>query len=201
MRTSFLVIVLVVGTLLFSGCIVQSLHPFFTKDAVTKMSGLVGTWKRLPLGDEQEPKHPWLFGEETISTRDDKGGAGDLNVTYFKVGESTFVDATAGDTEPGGPSKWWSMHTAPVHTLSKVVLEKDRLEMRRLDYKWLEKAAKSKQVTLPYVEYENSGDRLLFTATSDQWMDFLGKHGENDKAFPAGDAVKFTRLVEAGAKR
>jgi hypothetical protein len=194
MRTRTIVVAILAAGIL-SGCVVQSLHPFHTSEAVTEVPDLLGIW--MPLGDEedQETGVPWIFSKDAIRTTDENGKTGKLDVTWFKVGESLFVDATAGDPDDQGVNEWWAVHVAPIHTVCKVVLVGDRVTFRPLRYDWLRGAVQKKKVSLPHVQVERDGGHLLFTATSKEWMAFLAEYGDDEGAFAPQDSLVFQRLV------
>jgi hypothetical protein len=189
------VVVATLAVALLGGCVVQSLHPFHTPEAVAEVPEILGIW--LPVDDEEEKRlgNPWIISKEAVQTTDDDGRPGKLDVTWFKAGESLFVDATAGDPDDHGVSEWWAVHVAPVHTVCKVVLEGDILTFRPLRYDWLRKAVQEKKVTLPHVQLERDGEHVLFTATSKEWMAFLKEHGDDEEAFTPQDSLVFQRLV------
>jgi len=183
--------VLLVATVL-NGCVVQSLNPFFTKDAVVPLAHLWDEWDRIDHSDGLPASaRPWEIGKTEITTYDgDKPGP--LKVTYFRVGQNTFVDATAGDLDSDSPcgNAWWSFNIRAVHTLARIIFAKDRLEVRPLDYDWLNREIDAERVNLPRTE---TGNDFVFTATPSEWMEFLKKHGSSTDAFPEKEALIFTR--------
>lgn len=187
-------VLLVLCVLLLSGC-VQSLNPFFTDDAKVAMPELNGRWTML--GDNGQPKaqKDWVFEDGRIMTYSEKGGAGILVATWFKVGGQLFVDTTADSVEPGVISDWWVFHVMPVHILCKVEQNGGKLTFRPLSLDWTKNAATNGLTALPFVRGRD-GDMTLFSAEPQQWMDFLKQQATNDEAFAGDNACTFERSQE-----
>jgi hypothetical protein len=176
------------------GCVVQSVHPFFTGEAVAPMSALNGRWAALDSEGKPVKQQPWVFGDNTLTAFDENGRTAALEVVYFKVGDRIFVDSTAKDAEASGVSGWWSFHVRAMHCLSRMETNATELVFKPLNYDWLAKAAADKRVSLPYVKPAGKDDLLIFTASSGQWMEFLREHGADDEVFPDKGKLTFRRV-------
>lgn len=191
MKTAKAICMLTVSVLFLGGCIVQSLNPYYTKESVCAVPGIQGEWRLLDEKGKPEPIKPWTFLNGKIQAFEKNGMAGTIKATYFTAGKSFFLDSIA--DEPGeGTNKWWTMHVFPVHLATKVETDGKRLTLTPMNHSWMEKAVKNKTVTIPYiwVKEENSA---LFTASSEEWMDFLTKNANNKDLFSDDNALHFIR--------
>ncbi len=178
-----------------SGCIVQSIHPFLTKDAEISFPEIDGEWVDSETKSKDIPVKPWIFKGKLLQTFDEDGVEGPLEISYFKIGESIFMDITLTDQsdEPINRNEWWQANVLSVHTLCKVKLDGDSLVLIPLDYNWLKDAISNNKVTLPYIN-QNLDIDILFTATPADWMAFLNEHKDNDQIYAPDFEFKLERL-------
>lgn len=183
-----------VALVLLSGCVVQSFHPFYQEQAKTPLPELVGEWTLAAAGSDKAPSvPPWVFTENgELITYDEKGVAGKLRATFFKVGEQLFCDFEAGDTEEGRLNPYWILHVRPVHTVAKVQRTAQQLTLVPLNYEWFKKAVAGGEVNLPHLKRDKD-DVLLVTAPPEQWARFLGRYGADTNAFPPNTAYVLRR--------
>jgi len=181
--------VLVMAMFCFCGCIVQSLHPYYTAEAVIEAPVKKGAWTMIKKSGKPAMPKPWVFENDKITIYDDHGACGIVNVVYFKVEETIFIDAIAG--EPcKGICTWWAMHLTPVHTICRVEIQNDSLTLSPINYEWIEKKLKERPLSLPHLERKDE-DFLVFTASAQEWMVFLKKHRNDSKLFSETHALKF----------
>ncbi len=181
--------------LVLSGCIVQSVQPFYAASSIVQVPGIEGEWAMLDAKGKARDQNAWNFGRDRVITYDDQGARGELKVTYFRVGDGYFADATA-DEPSAGTSSWWVMHVVPVHTVSRVVLTDDSLVIVPLSFAWMKRAIREQRVSLPSIRWD-AADDLVFTATSEEWLAFLEKFGSNTDVFPEDGALRFVRKKSA----
>lgn len=190
------ILLLSASFLLCSGCIVQSLNPFFVKEAAVALPELKGEWLLVSEGKEdvsQKYKTPWtLDGDGNFQTYDDKGIGSLLEARFFKVDDAVFVDLYPGDIEQNKINFWWALHVAPVHSVCRVRADKDQMVLVPLDYNWLQDQLKAGKVKLPFLKAENE-DIFIFSASSSEWMKLLKGLKDNGEAFPAEKAYIFKR--------
>lgn len=199
MKKSIRALLLCTVLLFFSGCIVQSIKPFYLENAVTEVPEILGEWVRADeIKDEKTPK-PWAFKEEEIITTGKNGIKGVLKATYFEVADVIFLDTTISPPEDEGLNEWRQIHLAPVHLLCKVEIKKDQLSLIPLDTDWMKKALDKQEINLP-PPARNQNDYLLFDASPQQWMALLKAHGKNPKLFSDGSAFKFVRPADFAKK-
>jgi hypothetical protein len=185
--------------LALAGCVVQSLHPFYTPTSVTKPTELAGDWYPIEsTADTNRPVRAWPLTASDAKQFEwvtyVENSPGKLKVTFFHVGTNLFADFLAGDFD--GAEKclngYWLIHVYPVHSVARVETNNHQLTIIPLNEDWLRKAIHSNTVSLAHLQPEGAED-LLYTATPGNWMKFLGRYGTDTNAFPIQDAYKFRR--------
>lgn len=183
--------------LLLGGCVVQSFHPYCTEASkVETPEAIVGLWKPVKLTGNKEDLEEitaWRFSKDSVLTHNKENVPSLLDTTFFKIDGELYCDFTAADPAKNKPmaNDYWVLNVTPVHTLCKVALKGDRLALSPLDYSWLEKAVKAKEVSLPVLK--RKGGLYLYTATPEQWEAFLKEHGKNEEVF-SDEMFVFTRV-------
>lgn len=175
--------------LCFSGCIVQSLNPFYTPEAVIETPMKNGGWEMVDENGKPEMAKPWLFENNKITVYDEKGLSSAVKVVYFRVEDTIFIDATA-DEPTHKICAWWAMNLAPVHTICRVETKDGNLILKPIDFEWIDKALKAKTFHLSYLE-KMGWDSFLITASSKDLMNFLKKNRQDNKLFSETHAMKF----------
>ena len=180
---------------LFGGCLVMSLHPFFTDTDSVFEKAIIGTW-----GDKA--------GKATLTFK--QFGANAYRVIYV---QSEVSAAPGGKKEGGEPGEFeghvgkingtlfldlypdkdsWNrlkndalaVHLAPTHTISKVWMEGDKLMVASLDHDWL-KDLVARNGTL--IAHEMVEGAIVLTASTESLQEFLKKYSSEPKAFPTAD--------------
>jgi hypothetical protein len=172
--------------LLLAGCVIQSLNGFYTDESRCPMPGVVGKWQLVAQGGSEvkDKIKEWELAEGGITAYDEKGVKSKLETVYFKVADSVFVDCTAGAAEENSANIYWILNVMPVHTLCKVVLDKETLKFIPLDFKQMKKTYDEGKSGLKAVKAQSEADRIIFTSTSEEWIEFLKKNGSSKELFP-----------------
>jgi hypothetical protein len=192
MRTTALALIL---ALTCGGCLVMSLHPFFSDTNAVYDKSLVGTWVN--------------SSDESVLTFEQSGPAA-YHATFLRK-EITSPDG--GKKEPGQPGEFeahigringllfldlypdknsWdrlknealAVHLAPTHTISRITITDDVLTVSGLDHDWLKALVAKNPKVIAHEEVEGA---IVLTASTKALVGFLAKYGTNPKAFPAGD--------------
>ncbi|MFC2140468.1 hypothetical protein ACFLQ1_01960 [Candidatus Auribacterota bacterium] len=177
----------------FNGCIVWSVNPFYTDDAVIEMPALNGKWQPIKIALENKSDKAWHFESDTILTFDKEGEPGSLKAVYFKIGDDIYLDTMPDDPDETGVGMWWIAHVFPVHTLCKVELSEDKLILRPLSYKWFNDAIEKKIISLPFSEQEGDDDMIIYYPSAKEWMAFLKTHGKEEGLFSQEDVFEFVK--------
>ena len=190
-KAFILLFVSVVSLVILSGCVVQSINPFYAADAVIDLPEVSGTWVLKKSSVDEGLNREWTFSADKIALPDAKGGSFVLSSRFFRIGDMLFLDAIA-DSPPDGLSFWWVLHVTPVHTVSRVIADNQQMKIIPLNASWMEAAVKQKTVVLSAVRHPEQNS-YLFTATSADWAEFLRKYGKDQNVFPEKDAFVFAR--------
>lgn len=196
MKKTVLVVPLFFITVLLSGCLVQSFNPFYTEDSLTQLPEIYGSWRliRDDSGDVSNANiPPWQFAGERVTTFDGRGLEAKLQVKYFSINETIFMDITAGDPYTSSISEIWAMHVAPVHTVVKVTIDKDTLILTPLNYDWLKSALVINKIALPSIKLETA-DMTVFNPSPEKWMAFLKEYKDEKGVFSEERRYEFRRI-------
>ena len=194
-KIGFIVLLLCIPVLV-TGCLIQSLTPFYTEESLIQFPGIYGSW-RLIRDDSGDVSNadipPWQFTGGRITTFDGRGLEAKQQVKYFSIDDTVFMDITAGDPHTSSISEIWAMHVAPVHTLVKVTIKKDTLILTPLNYDWFESALISNLIALPAIKLETA-NMTVFNPGPETWMAFLRKYKDQKEIFSEKLRYEFKRV-------
>ena len=166
-------------SILLLGCL-PSFHPFCTEQMKEAVPELEGKWQVLSHGKQGATKrNPWIFKGNEAIVFDAENRKGLLQVSFFRVDGTLYVDTISGEAQEGINAEWLC-HLLPFHDLCKVIVDGDRVEIWGFDYEVFEKGLKDGRLDLPYVKRE---DLILFTATPQQWTAFLKEKGNEGSLY------------------
>lgn len=174
-------------SLLTSGCYVQSLNVFYADNTIAVIPELMGDWTSQIQMGESVTNHItfWTFGTNTVDTYDGDNAYSELEVVYFKLDGTYFMDFTAGRPLKGRDSLgnfYWGAGLTLVHSLCKLQIENDTLTLIPLDLDWFTDSIKEGTLDIPYIRKHKSSN-YIFTATPEEWIEFLDKHKDNEMVF------------------
>ena len=149
---------------IFAGCIdslVQSLNPFYTKEAVVELPQLEGEWLSFLVFEDdtvaQMNIKPWVFEDSTIKIFDENRKISVAHTKFFQIEDSYFADIVMANFDLDDDFEnedllysdmnftmftLWSMsHWRPVHVVYKVQIDQDNtsLALTPLSFNWLAK--------------------------------------------------------------
>lgn len=162
---------------LLSGCVIGSSNAFYTPELVVEAPELNGPWY-FDESTKVEEESPLVVSPGKFTIYDDKGVPADAKAVFFKIDGVLFVDIFP---DEGQLRKELVGDRPPVHLLNRVLIKGEKISFNPLDYDWLIKAVEAGDITFPLEKFEN-GD-VLFTASSEQWVEFLRTHKDNPLAF------------------
>ena len=124
------VLIISLFCLIFSGCLVPSLHPFYTDETLVVEPNLVGAWAVEDMN--------WTFSadnEKTYKLTVVQGGAaGQFQVHLFQLEDDLFMDLYPEELPKEVPlPDFYKFHLLPVHHVMKMTVDKQRIEMHFLD--------------------------------------------------------------------
>ncbi len=185
------VLVFCVVALFCSSC-VRSLNPFYTDEVKIDCKEIKGLWLMQEEGKAGKCEQVWQFGDDKVRTCSDKGVCGILKTVYFRIGDSIFMDTTAGDLREGVVNEWWQMHMLPVHFVSKVVINGDVMVVKPLNNDWFKENIGSSGLSVAQIK-TNQYDSLALDVKPADWVQFLGKYANDEKAFSGKVQYTFKR--------
>jgi hypothetical protein len=171
-------ILLVFGiALLFSGCVVPSLHPLFTEKDLVFDPALIGTWV------EENEKETWTFQKAGDHTYDlfyeGEGDSAEFEAHLLRLGKFEFLDIYP--EEPDIKNDFCKFHLILTHTFSRIWIDGDTLRTAMLNPQWLEDMIARRNVK---IAHERLDDRIVLTASTKELQKFILKYAEDINAFP-----------------
>jgi hypothetical protein len=204
MKTRNILLTGLVG-LLFTGCFVKSLHPFYRDDEALFKKEMLGTW----VGEdsstwkiEQSMKSTGLFKPGVpenayLITFTDKNGTSQFSVHLFKLGARLFLDFYPEEVK--STNDFMAAHLVPAHTVARVDLLKDKMVIQWYNEEWLIGLFRQNKIRIAHekvpLEAGKSGDdnyQVVLTASTDDLQKFMMKYSDDPSAFK-GDYTSVLR--------
>jgi hypothetical protein len=194
-RTSvlYLAIVLAVGSLMISGCddgggFVLSLEPSYTPTDLGSEQALVGAWTTAEgdatLNFEQGERQEYRV---VVKEKDEgRESSAEFEAHLVRLGTLWFIDFLPNGKTAG--TEFYQMHLFRAHSIARIELSQDTLQMAFLDATWLQKKIDEKAVGISHQKIDGM---LLLTGATEEVQDLLFLHGNDDEAFP--DPIHLTR--------
>jgi hypothetical protein len=187
--------------ILLSGCYVQSLNKFYTDDLKVELPQITGEWiSTIHFGDDVSNKKisPWKFTENAIETYDSDDKYSELEVVYFRIGNNLLMDYTAGepskDDSKSCGNVFWSTGIALTHSLCRIIIKDDSLIMIPMNIEWLAEKIENKTLTLSFIKADKDSN-YIFTASSEQWVEFLKTHADDKGLFDEDLRFEFKKAL------
>lgn len=184
-----------------------SLQPLFTGDDPAFEPGLLGNWgpsegnesfcklEELKTGAyglrckredessasaEPETPPPAQPGTEISNGSTDEQEFGDLRfeVRLFEIGNRRFLDFSP--ASPNVKLDFYLFHLVSGHSIAQFRLDKDELELRFLDSKWIKRMVDEKK---DQIEHEEAAGTVLLTGSSEDLQRFVSQYAEDKDAF------------------
>ena len=176
---------------------VVSLQPFYTQVDLEADSRLNETWtdkegdvtfafeQRREKGKEKEY-------ELVVKEKDgEQQVSGKFEVRLVQLGAFWFLDIYPKNNE--GKSEFYRMHFIRAHTITRVEIKQDSIQMAFLSASWLKAKIKENSIDTPYV---NASDALLLTGTTEELQELVFRYANDDQAFADPLLLERQRLEE-----
>jgi hypothetical protein len=161
--------------LLIAGC-VRSFHPLYTEKDLILDQTIVGTWI-----DNDNNVWTFLKGKdksyELVYT--EKNSPAKFSAHLVKLGKYLFLDLAPG--ESGIDNGFFSAHLIPVHTISRIWVYPDSVQLSLFDNGWLKEMIDKKRLS---IAHERQGDSIILTAPTTELQKLVTKFANDKKAFP-----------------
>lgn len=181
---------LALGSIVATGCdnggspFITSLQPLYTQLDLEADSRLNGNWsdkegdvtfsfeERKEEGKEKEYK---LVVEEKDG---EQKVSGEFEARVVGLGAFYFLDIYPQSSKEG--NEFYRAHFARVHTIARVEINQDSIQMAFLSASWLKARIEEKSVDTPCVEVD---DTLMLTGTTKEVQELVFSHANDDEAF------------------
>ncbi|OQX97281.1 MAG: hypothetical protein B6I24_09370 [Bacteroidetes bacterium 4572_128] len=100
---------------------------------------LLGTWA----STEEKMNESWAFEKDKVVKNSYKlihtknGEKRELNAVLVKIGNDIFIDIFINQLKLEFDNYLYRSHFFPVHTFSKIKIEKDEIIIQMFDYEWM----------------------------------------------------------------
>ena len=191
-----LILSLVLITLLLPGCLVKSLHPFYTEKDVIFKKELTGTWT-------DADSAVWIIEQHMQSTgllsRKKPGKAYDITFTnrqgsakflahLFQLNGELYLDFSPDEVSCGNDLA--GFHMVGTHSLAKVWLTGGKIAISWYNEVWLADLFNKNLIRIshervPYDPDNNnpSAVQIILTASTSELQKFIIKYGSDPTAF------------------
>lgn len=177
---------LLLGVILCMGCVnTGSVNPFYTNDTLVPLPQLDGAWIGVETDEEgNESRTPIEIKEGRIIVSEENGTTNSATLVFFKVDDVLFADLQVQKDE--------GLQKIPPHLLFKIINEESQLTFIPFNYKWLEAHVISGEIKISYLREEGE-EGMLFTATSQEWIEFILLNKSNNEIFSVDDQFVINR--------
>ncbi len=174
---------------------VVSLQPFYTKVDLEADPGLTGTWRdkegdvsfSFEAGTEKEYA---LVVKETDGERETSSK---FEAHLMHLGGSWFIDLLPKNN--GGEDEFYRVHFVRGHSIARVELGQDSMQMAFLSASWLRARIEEKSIDTPH---EKADETLLLTGTTEEVQELAYIYANDEKAFADPLSLERTRAEEDG---
>lgn len=178
--------------LVLSGCIIKSLHPFYTEKDLVYNEEINGvyldqdslTWKIEPYYSSEFLSNDSADGSYIVSYTDAEGDSGIFRMHLFLLDGKMYMDFFPGKVELNSPDLF-NFHLIGAHSLARVELQNQTLRLKWYSDAWLNDLLKSKKLKLDHQIIEESSEytSYLITASTAELQKFIIKFGDDPQAF------------------
>lgn len=186
-----LVLLLMTSLALLQGCIVKSLHPFFTASDIVFKKELINHWTDQD-GDHWEIA-PVKESKVTYELRHYKAGEQpeEIFVAHlFRLDRHLYLDLFPIANDSQANDFIFNMHLIPAHSIARVVkLSETEVQIRWMNEKWLRSLFTQNKIKISHevvrdVNVEDDSDfNYVLTASTEELQKFIVKYGDDDDAF------------------
>lgn len=157
-----------------------SLQPFFSESDLETDSHLAGMWA------DQDDDVTFTFKEADdqlyMLTVDEKDGDRKSHVEFeahlVRLGAHRYLDLFPKSTSEG--SAFFMIHLVPAHSLARVEISQDKLQLAFLDGDWLKNQIDDRTVD---VTCQKTSWAMLLTGTTDEVQNLILLHDSEEKMF------------------
>jgi len=195
MKTRIILSVLLVAFFL-QGCLVKSLHPFYTYRDIIYKKELLGQWRDNDSATWEIKQHMRSTGIMKPEVADqsydiaftDKNGTSHFNAHLFRLENQFYLDFLP--SEISCQNDLAGFHLVATHTLAKVDLSGGKISIQWYNEEWLVGLFNKNKIRIAHerVPYEadqkdQESMQVILTAQTEELQKFIIKYGNDPEAF------------------
>ena len=183
---------------LMQGCIVLSVHPFYTQDDIVYRKQLEGNWT------DQEG-HAWRihqnpFKPNTYELHSSKNGR-DVSLlgVLFKLNDEMYLDMVPLQ-DNSEEFLVFDMHMVPTHSIAKVATLNDKeISIKWFNEEWLRKMFTENRIRISHEVMMDQNPKsdddgmYLLTASTEELQGFIKKYGRSEDAYDDNLKLRLTK--------
>ena len=172
---------------------VVSVRPFYTKVDLEADPGLTGSWR----DKEGDVSFTFQEGEEkeyTLVVKEREGDqetSGEFEAHLLRLGGSWFIDFFPKNNN--GEDEFHRVHFFRGHSIARVELGQDSMQMAFLSASWLRARIDEKSIDTPHEKADGS---LLLTGTTEEVQELANLYANDETAFADPLSLERTRVEE-----
>jgi len=172
---------------------VVSLSPFYSKTDLQTDPRLSGTWQ----DEEGDVSFTFEAGTEkeyTLIVKEREGEqqtSGEFEAHLLRLGGSWFIDFFPKSNS--GEDEFHRVHFFRGHSIARVELGQDSMQMAFLSASWLRERIEEKSIDTPSVKADGS---LLLTGTTEEVQELTDLYANDEKAFADPLCLERTQVQE-----
>jgi hypothetical protein len=181
-------VALAFGSIVATGCdsdgspFITSLQPFYTQLDLEADSRLNGIWS----DKEGEVTFSFEEGKEegkvyklVVKEKDgEQEVSGEFEARVVRLGAFDFIDIYPQNSKEG--NEFYRAHFTRAHTIARVEISQDSIQMAFLSARWLKAKMDEKSVNTPCVKVD---DTLMLTGTTEEVQELVFYHANDDGTF------------------
>jgi len=183
-------VALAFGSIVATGCdsdgslFTTSLQPFYTQLDLEADSRLNGLWSDKEGDvtfsfDERKEKEKEKEYKLVVKEKDgEQEVSGEFEARVVRLGAFYFLDIYPQSSKEG--NEFYRAHFTRAHTIARVEISQDSIQMAFLSARWLKAKMDEKSVDTPCVEAD---DTLMLTGTTEEVQELVFSHANDDGAF------------------
>ena len=191
MKKRFLIATAILG-LLMSGCLVKSLHPFYSESDIVFRKDIIGSFIDQDKGTwtiEQNQKkgsfdiNPKLENNYLLKLVDKENRKATFMGVLFKLDNDFYVDFyLENGNDEKAETELYALHVVGVHTVARLKIGKNNLHIMWYNEKWLSELFEHNKIRLAHEKLEGS-DNIVLTASTYELQKFMKKFANDPNAF------------------
>lgn len=181
-----LIFAVLLPAVLLSSCIVKSLHPFYTEEAVVFRQELIGSWTDQDAGKWEIRQSKKKKNAYEITLNKDEASAVFI-AHLFRLNNTLYLDFFP-ESDNAATVDLFNLHLIPSHSLARIRLSGNSLiGIEWLNEEWLSELFAQNRVRIRHEVVQDYADKeekmYILTASTEELQKFILKYGHEPEAF------------------